>query len=429
MAGVHTHPWPSLLEGTLADRAHDVIEAIARDSRMRALDDTDASDPSLAAGAAGRALFYAYRAEARSGEDAELAVALLDEAVAGLERATLPPSLYAGFTGIAWVHAHLADWLFDADADASHEVDEALVRYLQQSPWTGDYDLISGLVGLGVYALEIWPRPGAREILRHVLARLTETAVRTEAGIAWFSTPARLGPIVAARAPGGCCNLGMAHGVPGVVALLGRMTSIGVDVDTVLTPAVTWLLEQRLPDASASAFASWVGPGLTPEPARMAWCYGDPGVAAGLLAAARGARRPDWEREAVGVVRRAATRSFESSGVRDAGLCHGAAGIAHIFNRMFHRTGLPESGEAARAWLARTLDLAVHDHGIAGFAAFNSTDGNAVAWDADRGFLTGAAGIGLALLGACTPVEPAWDRVLLTDVAGPCRTPMTALSS
>lgn len=32
------------------------------------------------------------------------------------------------------------------------------------------------------------------------------------------------------------------------------------------------------------------------------------------------------------------------------------------------------------------------------------------------GFLTGAAGIGLALLGAVSPVEPSWDRLLLCSV-------------
>ena len=37
-------------------------------------------------------------------------------------------------------------------------------------------------------------------------------------------------------------------------------------------------------------------------------------------------------------------------------------------------------------------------------------------WVDDRGFLTGAAGIGLVLLGALSQVEPAWDRLLLSSV-------------
>jgi hypothetical protein len=39
-------------------------------------------------------------------------------------------------------------------------------------------------------------------------------------------------------------------------------------------------------------------------------------------------------------------------------------------------------------------------------------------WRPESGFLTGSAGIGLALLAATTPVEPEWDRVLLTTLRG-----------
>ena len=39
-------------------------------------------------------------------------------------------------------------------------------------------------------------------------------------------------------------------------------------------------------------------------------------------------------------------------------------------------------------------------------------------WADDPGFLGGSAGIALALLAAATPVEPAWDRVLLLSAAG-----------
>jgi hypothetical protein len=41
-------------------------------------------------------------------------------------------------------------------------------------------------------------------------------------------------------------------------------------------------------------------------------------------------------------------------------------------------------------------------------------------WDDDPTFLTGAAGVGLALLAAIEDVEPRWDALLLCDV--PIRT-------
>lgn len=37
-------------------------------------------------------------------------------------------------------------------------------------------------------------------------------------------------------------------------------------------------------------------------------------------------------------------------------------------------------------------------------------------WRVDPGFLTGAAGIGLALLAAVAPVKPEWDRLLLVSI-------------
>ena len=58
-------------------------------------------------------------------------------------------------------------------------------------------------------------------------------------------------------------------------------------------------------------------------------------------------------------------------------------------------------------WFRRTLAFRRPGRGIAGFTAHDG---------ADRSLLTGAAGIGLALLAASTAVEPAWDRILLLDL-------------
>ena len=42
--------------------------------------------------------------------------------------------------------------------------------------------------------------------------------------------------------------------------------------------------------------------------------------------------------------------------------------------------------------------------------------GDDLDWRPDPGFLTGSAGVALALLAATTAVRPEWDRVLLVDV-------------
>ena len=105
--------------------------------------------------------------------------------------------------------------------------------------------------------------------------------------------------------------------------------------------------------------------------------------------------------------------------IRDAGLCHGAAGLAHLFNRMFQTTGDERLAEAARFWFQWTLSFRQPGEGIAGFRSWKMDPGGETSWQTDSGLLEGAPGIGLALLAAVSPVEPAWDRVFLVSLRTP----------
>ena len=417
-----TAEWTPLLAGALADRAMAAVDAIARDPAMRAPGDQDpgeGADASLGGGAAGRALFYAYLAEGREDQAdfaGDIAVELVAGAFAAIAGNGLPASLYDGFAGIGWVYAHLAGRLFEVEDDwPLAPIDEAIAAQLTSTPWLDEYDLINGLVGFGVYALEQPEGPSRTQMLDLVVHRLAETAERQEGTATWFTPPALLVAQQRRQAPAGFYNLGMAHGVPGVLALLGRFHAEGVNVaDGLLEAAMSWTIAQELPSRSESGYPYWRAPDREPSPARLAWCYGDPGVAMALFAAARAASRADWEADAMRIALRATRRSLQSSVVEDAGLCHGAAGVGHIFNRLFQATADERFAEAARRWFEQALAYRQPDEGIGGFLALGGNDGRARV--ADTGFLTGTAGVGLALLAACTPIAPAWDRALLVDV-------------
>ena len=414
--------WTPLLDGPLAQRALDTVDSIARAlSDPGTLDTIDgeagpetAATIDLAAGRAGIAVFYSYLAKSHSADYAQEATDHLDGAASGLAAITMSPSLFQGFTGIAWACSHLSD---PDDEDESAEIDEALIQYLRQTPWTAEYDLVSGLVGIGVYALQQRPLPRADVMLSLVLDRLAEDATSTADGVTWQTPPALLPDDQRAVCPDGHANLGVAHGVPGVIALLGWacLTLHESKARPLLEGAVSWLLRQRLAEGAASVFPNWIASGVTPTPARLAWCYGDAGIAATLLVAARGAGRPDWEQEALMIARRAADRSIESTGVRDAGLCHGAAGLAHIFNRMYQATGEEWLAEAARRWFERTLAMSKPAGAITELEA-RQGDKSDSQREQDPGLLTGRAGIGLAMLAGCSTIEPAWDRMLLVSI-------------
>jgi lantibiotic modifying enzyme len=404
-----TTRWQPLLRGELARRAESTAVEIAAAVEERAEPDGDVS---VAGGAAGFALLHAYVArQTGSAQSEELALGWLDRAVEWLDAPGTDLSLYGGMTGVGWAGQHIARLLEVEDIDPDGALDQTLAGMLERVPWRGDFDLISGLVGFGVYALERLPRPEAVLALELIVARLDELAERTSAGRTWFTSPDLLFPDQLEEAPEGLFNLGLAHGVPGVVALLGAVTEVGVAEERarpLLGEAVDWLLDHRLPGDSASAFAYYIAPAREPQPARTAWCYGDPGVAAALLVAAQAAGMEEWKREAVAVAHRAADRRGEDTRAKDAWLCHGAVGLAHLFNRMHQASGDPLLAEAACHWFERTLEMREPGTGVAGY---RQPPGMEVQGDG-TGFLTGAGGVALALLAATGEIEPGWDRLL-----------------
>jgi lantibiotic biosynthesis protein len=414
--------WRPLLEEELAARAEDAVRAIAE-----AL--SAPSTPGLTPGRIGHeglALFYGYLSLTEAGAErhAQRADQLLEQAVANLANVPMRPALYGGFTGVAWVADHLATILGESTAedDRNEEIDEILLALLA-GPWIGDYDLISGLAGFGVYALDRFPRPSAVRCLEGIVDRLHETVETIGDASTWFTPPWLLPPRNLQTHPDGYYNLGVAHGVPGVIAFLADVCRLGIRTEkagALLEGAVRWVLSHQLPGHRGSTFPTSVAPGIAPHPSRLAWCYGDPGIATTLLYAARALGHNEWERTALDIARHAATASPEDTAVVDAGLCHGALGLAHLYNRIYQAGGGDVFADAARLWYARGLDLRRPDAGVAGFASWEFGPDMEVGWQPDPGFLTGAAGIGLALLAGFTSVEPRWDRLLMVGV-GPAK--------
>ncbi len=417
METVRETAWQQLLDGELADRADEAVTAIAE--ALAAIGDVPPA--SLDRGGPGIALFFAYldRVRPDQGHD-ERAHRLLDDAFDRVAAGPIGPSLFAGFSGVAWTTEHILGGGGESDPNAA--VDEALIELLEQSPWPEDHDLITGLAGLAVHAFERLPRRSARRCLELVLDRLAELAERSDGRATWKTGPQHLIEPTRSEYPAGYYNLGVAHGVPAQVAVLARIAAAGIGgarSRELYREATAWVLDQRLDSpAGRSLFAPFVGPGISPVPARFAWCYGDPGVAATLLAAARVAGDEELHRAALGLARRAAAEPTSRRDVIDASLCHGAAGLAHLFNRMHQSTGDEACADAARRWFARALDMRTPE-GPAGYRhRARPRDPDSELRD-DPGLITGVAGIGLALLGAITTVEPAWDRLLLASLAPP----------
>ena len=217
----------------------------------------------------------------------------------------------------------------------------------------------------------------ALQCVDHVIERLAELARPSGDGLAWWTAPQHIVD-GERRYPEGHFDVGTAHGVAGIIGWLGRASALpGVRARAklLLDGGVRWLLQQRRAGEDLADFPSFAGDAKSN---RTAWCYGAPGIAASLLVAARGAGEPAWERAAVDIALAAAERARVGPPVDEPGLCHGAAGLAHLFNRLYQASGDERLAVAAREWIERTLALRTAGAGIAGYRAYERT--------ADRGF-------------------------------------------
>lgn len=394
--------WSPVFAGQEAARIRAIVEAIARDTADGPFAPERNVPAELATvwqfgleGLAGQSLFHGYLALDRQA-DPDAALALLDRATDAAGALAMPPSLYFGFAGIGWVSAHFSGRLYDETQDNHREVDRAL--HTAVDAYRESYELLDGLVGIGVYGLERAPALAAA-----VVDRLAELAEPSPDGAAFFTPAALLDAAYRSDAQHGLYNLGMAQGAAGVIGFLGAACAAGLAARPLLDDAIHWLLEREVDGHFPNTYV----PGQRRADSRLGWCHGDLAVATAVHVAARAAGEPRWDDHALRIARAAAARPLHAP---DAGLCHGAAGIGHLFNRFYQDTGDPGFRDAARRWLSAAVAMHVPDLGVGGYRMSQ----HGARYDSP-GFRVGASGIGLALLAAVSHVPPAWDRLLLAS--------------
>ncbi|GAA5093442.1 lanthionine synthetase C family protein [Nocardia iowensis] len=283
------------------------------------------------------------------------------------------------------------------------------------------FDAISGLAGIGAYLLCRKDEPQAEAALRHVLTGLVGLCGESE-GLPNWHTPASVmipNTPMSRSYPTGVLNCGLAHGVPGPLAVLALAEMSGISVPgqrAAIERAARWLAAHRSDDEWGPNWPTGIPmPDATGAPPRAygpthnAWCYGSPGVARALWLAGTALADPELGALAVdsmtAVFRRPAdVRRIDAS----PGLCHGVAGLLQITLRFAHDTGEAVFAAAAATLTSQLLAM-FQPHRRFGYPALTE---NGTATD-DPGLLDGAAGVALALLAAATDAPPEWDRTLL----------------
>lgn len=339
----------------------------------------------------------------------------------------------------AGLRAKLADWLATL---VLTQLDHERRRERTGVDWFS-YDLINGISGSARVLLasaedpvESGPRvQRALAAALDRLVRLAEPITALNHRVPGWWVPPEAQPTDRDRLdhPEGDFNVGLAHGVPGPLAVLSHAVHAGHEVAgqrVAIERMAEWLLRWKHTDEAGSywpcrvSFADEVaGPDTMVRPAtRTAWCYGSPGVAAGLHAAGTALDRPSWTAESVAALRAALVRDEAEWAVDGPTICHGYAGLLAICNRIGVSTGDAALLDGTRRLVRSVLELAdeqaafVFPH-LMRYPRGANTDGRTHKAVDVAGLLEGAAGVAAALHTAVQPETreggaPVWQRCL-----------------
>ncbi len=412
-------PWAAYA-GPRSDEARTVALEIARALEATPFprwspEDDALVDPTFASGTCGIALCLALALEHGAGDSALSALhRYCDASVTALRQQKLAPSLFRGVTGIAWTLDQLYPILLRegriAERPSLAAVDGAVHGWLQHSSWRSNGELIYGAAGIGVYCLSRVPDPRMSDALALILGHLESGAVREPAGMRLSAAAESHGAL------GVQVNLGHAHGVSGIIAFLAELCARHVHAEraaSLLEASVSWLLAQALPAGTGSVFPAVLHPAQPPEASQLGWCYGDLGVALALHRAGDVLHRTAWRVQARDIALHASRRDVTATRAGHLSVCHGLAGVAHLFNRLGVTLDAPECCVAARRWLAHLLDARTPGHGFAGYRLPDAELDIPQPTGRTLGLLTGAAGVALGLFSAVSDTDHAWDVPLL----------------
>jgi lantibiotic modifying enzyme len=398
----------------------------------------------IAQGYAGLALLWGYLDECFPDEGWDrVGKQHLEVAAGAVEKLSHPHlGLYSGLSGLGFAAWYLSRegtryprMLATLDDVLLPQIRHMARQLLTREAGAGvsEFDVISGLAGVGRYLLLRRESSAVTDTLQVVLESLI-ALTQEENGLPRWHTPAGLMKEESWQHlyPHGNLNCGLAHGIPGPLALLALAQMAGLTVDGIneaIARAARWLREHRVDDAWGVNWTTAVP--LTAEGqamcidgdgsgklsgsmkaayrvSRSAWCYGSPGVARGLWLAGRAIGERAYQDLAVEAMRAVYRRPVVERRIDSPTFCHGIAGLLNVTLRFAHNTALPVFVEAARE-LSRQMVSAYEPESMVGFRNLEP-GGTRVE---QPGLLDGAAGVAITLLAASVSVEPRWDALFL----------------
>ncbi|NYI50020.1 lanthionine synthetase LanC family protein [Macellibacteroides fermentans] len=394
--------------------------------------EADFKVPDLFTGESGICLFLAYYSQLSNNSDLDLTTYIDNIVDMTDEIFSTPLNDYKDITIISelgWMIQHLSlHNMIDIDSeDYFRDLDESLYESLFLFINNNRYDCLNGVINIGIYFYNRYLYGNNEKCytyLEEMVEQMAAKRIEEDGLVKWMSIVDyknhRLG-----------YNLGIAHGIPGLILFFIKLYDINIKKDLlsrlIIKSSLYLLSHKRVLGKFKSYF-----PGIYSDieesdktklslnnnhETRLGWCYGDLSVGYALYKASLlGFDEIMFlEEESLDILIQTTYRkSLIDMGIKDACLCHGTAGISHIYNRLYHLSGNDEFKNAASFWLCETLGMAKEENIFAGYVTdlYNNEE-KKIEILKNRSFLSGISGIGLFFLSVLHPSEPYWDECML----------------
>lgn len=434
-------PWQPVLQGEMAERANafamqvvkrcSSVVTIRKSLKVATLGTPIRWNPvATAGGYAGIALLlsYAHLCAPDCGWDKKAHSFLLGAVNAcSDDRYRRSVALFGGISGLAFTVQSASEngkHYSGLRRQLDHYLAQLLPAFLNSVQTSGirigSYDLVSGVTGVTAYLLtrDTALDDDLTEYCRDALQYLV-TLVSSKAHNCYlFISPENIQVEERRKSnPDGYVDCGLAHGVPGVIAILAIALRQGRNVPGMreaLTTLTQWFLSQKVEDAYGINWPMIIDSTiLNSRPStgwsRAAWCYGVPGIARSLYLAGRALDNESVCNVGLSGLTSLLLRPRKLWRVFSPNFCHGLSGILQTSLRMYHDTGdmhlitlIQQITEEILSLYSPTAQFGFQDKRLL----------NGPRYDNPR-LLEGAPGVALTLLAASNPVRPDWDRLFL----------------
>ncbi len=209
------------------------------------------------------------------------------------------------------------------------------------------HDLIQGLCGVGRYVLENLFIPDFFEMAKKITTTLINFTkplqVHGHSVPGWYLSPNDTLNTWHKEDSKGNFNLGLAHGIPGILAFLAIASLKGVEVkgqkETMMEIA-SWIRQKSFNKNDTIRWpysVPWeleIQKKTRDEDSKDAWCYGVPGIARALFLAGKALEDTELKSFAITAFRGVFCRTRKEWQLHGPMLCHGIAGLLMLTHEM-----------------------------------------------------------------------------------------------